>query len=122
MKKSILFLLGLSASLCACTSDNDPLIGTWTVEKVNVQFDEHRGTPELVKQVGEMEKQNRIVISTDSILTFKNMDGESQGRLHLSSDGTMTCNGIVFGQWKAGEIVTRAESPLGEISVKYKKE
>ena len=87
MKKSILFLLGLSASLCACTSDNDPLIGTWTVEKVNVQFDEHRGTPELVKQVGEMEKQNRIVISTDSILTFKNMDGESHEAMRPTTRG-----------------------------------
>ena len=122
MRKGIILLLGFALAICACTPKADPLFGTWTVSKVNVQFDEQRNTPELVKQVGEMEKQNVITISNDSILTFKGLDEEWQDRISLQNDGTMLRDGIVFGTWKNGEIVTRSGSPLGEIIVVYKKE
>ncbi len=121
MKKTILPYLGLAALLCACTQKTDSIVGTWTVDKVNVQFDERRSTPELVKQIGEMEKQNTIVIGPDSLLTFNNLEGETQGRMRLSKDGTMTCDGTVFGLWEEGRIVTRTDSPLGEILVTYRK-
>ena len=122
MKNRYFLLLALAALVCACHPKADPLIGTWTVSKVNVQFDERRSTPELVKQVGEMEKQNVITISNDSTLTFKGLEEEWQGRISLRSDGTILHEGIIFGIWKNGEIVTRNGSPLGEIIVVYKKE
>ena len=122
MKNRIIFLLALAAMLCACHPKADPLFGTWTISKVNVQFDEQRNTPELVKQMGEMEKQNVITIDNDSILTFKGLDEEWQGRISLRSDGTILHEGIIFGTWKNGEIVTRNGSPLGEVVVTYKKE
>ena len=122
MKNRYFLLLPLAAMLCACTPKADPLFGTWTVSKVNVQFDEQRTTPELVKQVGEMEKKNVITISNDSILTFKGLDEEWQDRISLQNDGTMLREGVAFGTWKNGEIVTRSGSPLGEIIVVYKKE
>ena len=122
MKNRIIFLLALAAMLCACHPKADPLFGTWTVSKVNVQFDEQRNTPELVKQMGEMEKQNIITIDNDSILTFKGLDEEWQGRISLRSDGTILHEGIIFGTWKNGTIVTRNGSPLGEIIVVYQKE
>jgi hypothetical protein len=122
MKKHILFFLGLTTMLCACTRQPDSLIGTWTVDKVNVQFDERRSTPELVKQMGEMERQNRLTITSDSILILKSLDGETQGRLSLGETGTLLCNGEPFGQWTEGKIVTRTPSPLGEIIIKYRKE
>lgn len=88
---------------------------------MNVQFDEQRSTPELVKQVGEMEKQNSLLISPDSLLTFKSLEGETKGKLSLSKDGSLTCNGNFFGIWKEESIVTRTNSPLGEIVVTYRK-
>ena len=121
MKNRYFLLLPLAAMLCACTPKADPFFGTWTVSKVNVQFDEQRNTPEQVKQVGEMEKQNVITISSDSILTFKGLDEEWQGRISLQKDGTMLREGMTFGTWKNGEIVTRSGSPLGEIIVIYQK-
>ena len=121
MKKRFLFLLGLTLALCACTNEPDSLVGTWSVDKVNVQFDEHRGTPELVKQVGEMEKQNVISISKDSILTFKGLEESWQGRISLKND-TLLHEGTAFGIWKNHNIVTRNGSPLGEVVVTYKKE
>ncbi len=122
MKKLIfVFLLGIVSMFYAYNPQHDSLIGTWTVDKVNVQFDEKHNTPELVKQIGEMEKQNTIVIGPDSLLTFNNLEGETQGRMTLSKDGTMTCDGTVFGLWEEGRIVTRTDSPLGEILVTYRK-
>lgn len=120
MKNRFPFLIALAVTLSACTPKSDPLFGTWTVSKVNVQFDEQLSTPELVKQVGEMEKQNVIKISNDSILTFKGLDIEWHDRISLKNE-TLLRNGAVFGSWKNGEIVTRSGSPLGEVVVVYRK-
>ena len=120
MKKSLLFLAGLAFVLTACHR-NDSLIGTWTVDRVNVQFDERHNTPELVKQIGEMERQNVITISKDSTLTFKGLEESSEGRLSLKSDGTLLFDGAVLGQWKEGQIVTSVDTPIGEVVVTYKK-
>ena len=121
MKNRYFLPLALAALVCACHPKTDPLIGTWTVSKVNVQFDEQRNTPELVKQMGEMEKQNVITIDNDSILTFKGLDEEWQDRISLKND-TLLRNGKTFGTWKDGAIVTRSNSPLGEVVVTYKKD
>lgn len=122
MKKRLLLFASLALLFCTCTPKTDTLVGTWTVDKVNVQFDEQRNTPELVKQVGEMEKQNIITIGRDSTLTFKGLEETLNGRLSLKGDGTLLFDGAVFGIWKNGEIVTKTDSPLGEVVVTYKKE
>ena len=122
MKKRLLLLAGLAVALVAChRNPTDSLIGTWTVDKVNVQFDERHSTPELVKQMGEMERQNVITITKDSVLTFKGLDENFQGRINLKSDGTLLFDGAVFGQWKTGQIVTSVDTPIGEVVVTYKK-
>ncbi len=121
MKNRYFLFLSLAGLLCACTPKADPLFGTWTAGKVNVQFDEQRSTPELVKQMGEMEKQNVITIDSDSILTFKGLEEEWQDRISLKND-TLLRNGKTFGTWKDGAIVTRNGSPLGEVVVTYKKD
>lgn len=123
MKKPFfLLILGFAFALVACHSRSDSLIGEWVADKVNVQFDERLSTPELVRQVGEMEKQNKICISADSLLVFKGLDAEKRGRLTLGSEGSLFCDGLFFGQWKDGKIVTSTDSPLGEIVVAYRKE
>ena len=121
MKKHIPFLFGFTLLLSACTEKPDSLIGEWVADKVNVRFDENRSTPEMVKQIGEMEKQNTFRIGTDSILVFNSLESQLQGRLTLDDDGTLYCDGTLFGEWKEGQIVTRTDSPLGEIIVTYSK-
>ncbi|MBR3730370.1 MAG: hypothetical protein IKN08_05600 [Bacteroidales bacterium] len=121
MKSKFLLFIGLTFALCACHHKADPLFGTWTVDKVNVQFDEQHSTPELVKQIGEMERQNVISITADSTLTFKGMEDSLQGRLSLKNDGTLLLDNADFGQWKDGQIITRTGSPVGEITVSYRK-
>ena len=121
MKTNILFLTGLTIALCGCHRGGDSIVGTWAVDKVNVQFDERRNTPELVRQIGEMEKQNTITISADSVLTLTNADGSMTGRLHLLDDGTILVDAMPIGQWKDRQIVTRTGSPIGEVVVTYRK-
>ena len=121
MKKSFLSLLGCLFLLAACTPEPETLIGSWTVDKVNVQFDENRTTPELVKQMGEIEKGNSFSINADSVLCFKGLDETWEGQLTLSQGTMLYCNGKLFGQWNNEEIITRTNSPLGEIVVRYKK-
>ena len=122
MKNRFLLLLGLAVLLSACQPEADPLIGRWTVDKVNVQFDERMSTPELVKQIGEMERQNTFSINTDSTLVFKGLETTVEGKLSLVGDSTLLVNGTHFGVWKNGRIVTRTGSPLGEVVVTYRKE
>lgn len=121
MKTHILLFLSLSFLLCACHDTSDSLMGNWKADKVNIQFDENQSTPEIVKQVGEMERQNHFSINKDSILVFQGMDTEWQGRLTLSENGVLMCDGQIFGQWKESEIVTQTPSPLGEIVIVYRK-
>ena len=122
MKKSIFLFMAFGLMLCACQPEPDTLIGTWTVEKVKVQFDESRTTPELVKQVGEMERQNTLSIGTDSTLVFNGIDEQWKQRVSLTNDSVLYCNGTIFGFWKDGKIVTRTGSPLGQVIVIYKKD
>lgn len=121
MKKSYSLFVAFGLLLASCRHNADPFIGRWTVDKVNVQFDEQHSTPELVKQIGEMERQNVLTISSDSTLNFKGLEESSQGRLSLKGDGTLLLDDAVFGQWKEGRIVTRTGSPLGDIVVTYRK-
>ena len=123
MKKPFLLFFGLALCMASCRDESsDSIIGTWKADKVNVQFDEQRNTPELVKQIGEMERQNSIVISADSMLVFKSMEGESKGRLSLAKEGTMFVDGVQFGRWNEGKIVTQSDSPLGMVVVTYGKQ
>lgn len=119
--KRLPLLIGIALMLGACHHDDDSIVGTWAVDKVNVEFDERRNTPELVRQIGEMEKQNTITISADSVLTLTNADGSMTGRLHLLDDGTILVDAMPIGQWKDRQIVTRTGSPIGEVVVTYRK-
>ena len=122
MKKSYSLFVAFGLLLSACQHDADPLIGRWTVDKVNVQFDEQHSTPELVKQIGEMERHNTLSIGADSTMVFKGLEETKEGRLSLRNDGTILFDGTTFGTWIDGRIVTHTGSPLGEVVVTYRKE
>ena len=121
MKKGFLFTLCFVFFLCSCNNDTTSLIGSWIVDKVNVAFDEHKNTPEMVKQIGEMEKKNILLITADSLLTITSNGTTTTGHIRLSKNGTLFCNGTYFGQWEKGEIVTSVDTPIGEVVVIYKK-
>ena len=116
------FLLPVALSILILTSCNheDPFFGRWTVDKVNVEFDEYQSTPEMVKQVGELEKENVIEISADSVMSFISEGNTRRGRCHVEGE-TLFFDGEAFGQFKEGEIVTESVTPLGKVIVHYRK-
>ena len=122
MPHRLTLFLGLALSMAACTAKTDTLMGSWKAEKVNVAFDERMATPALVQQIGEMERQNSFTITADSILVFKGFDENWQERIHLVGGTTIRCGETLFGEWMADRIVTRSDSPLGEMVVTYRKE
>lgn len=110
----------LSFVVTSCHRTNDSLIGHWTVEKVNVEFNEQIATPEMVRQYGEMEKNNVIEICKDSVLTFISEGDTLRGKCSLSG-AQLFFEGKVFGRFENGFIETEAVTPIGVIKVLYKK-
>lgn len=108
----------LSFAVTSCHRTDDPLIGLWTVEKVNVEFNEQIATPEMVRQYGEMEKGNVIEISKDSVLTFISEGDTLRGRCSLRGF-QLSCDGNLFGRYENGHIETETVTPIGMINVLY---
>ena len=120
MKRALLIVSALLLLLAACTPKEDSLFGRWTVDKVTVEFDEEWATPEMVRQVGAMEKNNVVVISTDSLLTLVNEGDTVQYRCSLRGSQIL-CDGEPWGRFEDGSIKTETSSPMGSVKVVYKK-
>lgn len=106
--------------LSSCHRNNDPLIGRWTVERVNVEFDEKKSTPEMVRQYGEVEKGNVVEIGKDSVL-MRISDGDTiKGRCSLRGQ-QLLLDGKLFGKIEAGVLTTETSTPLGKVRVTYRK-
>jgi len=106
--------------LASCAPKDDPFFGRWTVDKVNVEFDEKWTTPEMVQQVGAMEKKNVLVITPDSLLTLVNEGDTMQYRCMLRGNQIL-CDGELWGSFEGGVITTTTSSPMGSVKVLYKK-
>ena len=107
--------------LLSCVGKQDPFVGRWTVEKVNVDFDENLSTPEMVRQYGEIEKGNIIEIGKDSTLVFISDGDTMRGKCSLR--GTqLFLEGMLFGRYEDGLIEIETVTPLGEVAVVYSKQ
>ena len=102
----------------SCGRNGQSIIGRWEVERVNVEFDESKATPEMVRQFGEMEKGNVIEISRDSLLTFIAEGDTLRGRCSLRGE-TLYLDGAVFGRIHDGVLMTETSTPLGKVEVFY---
>ena len=106
--------------LASCHRTSDPLIGRWTVEKVNVEFNENIATPQMVQMWGEIEKSNVVEISQDSVLTFISDGDTLVGRCSFRGQ-KLYRDGVVFGVLKGKQIITEENTPLGKVTVYYRK-
>lgn len=129
MNKSFLNIVGDSSFVVvlvsvffflSCHRNSDSLVGRWTVDKVNVDFHEDIATPEMVKQFGEIEKGNVMVINRDSTLTMF-MDGDTLRGSYSFRDGALLWNGEPFGRLEDGVIKTETLTPMGWVRTTYKK-
>ena len=110
----------LLLSLASCSPKEDAFVGRWTVDKVNVDFDEGETTPEMVRQYGAMEKDNVVIITADSVLRLV-MNGDTvQGRCALRGSQIL-CDGEPWGWFEEGKIRTETLTPMGSVKVSYRK-
>ena len=118
--KRIVLIVGTLLLLASCNPKEDPFLGRWTVDKVNVEFDENGTTPEMVRQLGAMEKNNVVIISADSLLTLVNEGDTVQYRCSLRGNQIL-CEDEPWGCFEGGAIKTETSSPMGSVKVVYKK-
>lgn len=118
MKINLILLVVTGLLLSSCHRKTDTLIGRWEVERVNVEFDESKATPEMVRQFGEMEKGNVIEINKDSLLIFISDGDTLRGQCSLKGE-TLYCDGVVFATIHDGVLMTETSTPLGKVEVFY---
>lgn len=118
MRINLIILAVTGLLLSSCHRNSDTLIGRWEVEHVNVEFDESKATPEMVRQFGEMEKGNIIEINKDSLLTFISDGDTLRGHCSMKSE-TLYCDGSVFATVHNGVLMTETSTPLGKVEVFY---
>jgi hypothetical protein len=134
MRQIITTALMLSAMviiMVSCGSGTGKkLIGTWKVSDVQTDFDETKVTPEMLRQVVDMQKQTYFRILNDSalvIISNKNtheakwtFDNKTQTITYFFKG--MESRGNVLGTYTEGNIVNQSKTALGNMTVTYSKE
>lgn len=125
-----LFLIGTILFFSACKSSSEKkMVGTWTVKTVEVDFDEMKSTPEMVNQVIEKENRMKLQFVNDSILLINDDNASHRTIWSLNPNGGIfyrfedSPQFNLLGTYNTEEnsITTNSSTPLGTISVMYKK-
>ena len=118
MGKTIHIILALLLICIGCQRNTDTLMGNWKAEKVEVDFDERHSTPEIVKQTGFIEKENQLSLTEDSTLIFISQGDTVKGRFSVK-EKQISVDGRPFGIIIENGIVTKENTPFGNITVTY---
>ncbi len=131
-KFNIVFLLaGALLVLSSCGgSEESKLIGTWKVKKVETNFDENYTTPEMIRQVVEMEKETYFKILDDTTLIIISPGNTHKTSWTLDKDNSTIAfffsgkPGISnnLGRLDGSAIISETTTPLGKITIHYEKE
>ncbi len=116
--KKIIFIITLFF-LTAC-SRPDTIIGKWTVERVSLGFDERRNTPEMIQQIGEQEMNNSLIFKNDSVVNIVMVDMNDDYIYHIDGNDIFV-EDMKIGTLENGEITSKVMTPIGEMTVIYKK-
>ena len=118
-------LLIISLFLLLSCSKSTGIIGTWTVEKISFEFDEHRSTPEMIQQLGEIEKHNTLIFKNDSIVHITMAVIDADYHYQLSADGTiiLTPHDKLISNISLCQnlIKTETATPIGMMKITYLK-
>ncbi len=126
---ALLAIVVLFMASCGGTPESK-LVGTWKAQKVETDFDEQYTTPEMLRQVVEMQKETYFKIIDDSTLIIMSPGNTHETSWELdSSDQTIS---YIFdgnsaylnklGTVSDGKIVSESKTPLGVITIYYEKE
>lgn len=106
------------------------LVGTWKVADVQTEFNETEVTPEMLRQVVDLQKQTYFRIINDSTMVIISNNNtyeagwvidEETSDITYFFDG-MEAQGNQLGNYTDGQIVNETKTALGSMTITYKKE
>ncbi len=125
-------LLGLILLMASCGgSPESKFVGTWKADKVETDFDEKYTTPEMLKQVVELQKETYFKIVNDSTLVIMSPGNTHETKWKLdpatneisyffdSDPSYLNKLGIITSD---GRIKSESKTALGIITIYYEKE
>ncbi len=126
-------LVGLAIALvwlASCSSPESKLIGTWKVNDVETNFDEQSVSPEMLKQVIDMQKQTYFRILNDSTMAIISNDNTHEATWILNTDDNtitfffegMETTPNKLGKYTDSKIISETNTPLGKMIIYYGKE
>ena len=134
MKKAI-FAFGILLAMVMVSCQNSPeskLIGTWKVVDVETDFDANRTTPQMIKQVVDMQKQTFFKIINDSVMviistgnTYESkwkLNPEDQSISYTFDDWDENTTPFTLGIYDGKQIVSESEMAMGQMIVHFEKE
>lgn len=108
----------------------EKLIGTWKVADVETEFNENEVTPEMLRQVVEMQKQTYFRILNDSTMVIISSNNTYEAKWILEEDDNeityffdgMQSQGNKLGSYSDGKIINESSTALGSMTITYEKE
>lgn len=125
----VLAMVIFLASSCG-QSIEKKLVGTWKVADVETEFNENEVTPEMLRQVVEMQKQTyfRIINDSTMVIISSNNTYEANWVLHEENNEItyffegMQAQANKLGEYIDGQIINQSNTALGSMTITYEKE
>ncbi len=129
MKMKYLFFSIITTTLFfSCSEHKNQLVGEWKVYDVKTDFDETRTTPQMLQQVVDIEKQNRLKFVDDTSLliiikgnTYEaewKMDANNVIHYYFKNDTTPH----KLGKYNKPYIIATSKTKIGLMTTTYEKE
>ena len=128
---SLLAFIILAFIFISCgQSIEKKLIGTWKVADVSTEFNEDEVTPEMLRQVVEMQKQIYFRFMNDSTMVIiSNNDTHEASWVINEEDNVITyffedmeAQANRLGKYSEGQIINQTNTALGTMTITYEKE
>ncbi len=121
----------ISVIAVSCSqSPEKQLTGTWKVSDVQTDFDETKVTPEMLRQVVDMQKQTFFKILNDTIMVIISNNVTHEAKWHFNKETSeiiyffvgMENMSHTLGKFEENKIVSKSNTPLGVITTTFEKE
>lgn len=130
MKKLLALTAMAVLFLAACSSPTQHLVGTWKVSKVETNFKDTNLPKSVVTHIKNEQKKISFRIVNDSImvLMLDNNTHEARWKVNPKTKvikyyfNNQKNSMHKLGTWKENNIVSQSNTPLGELTIVFKKQ
>jgi PBP1b-binding outer membrane lipoprotein LpoB len=130
MKKLFALIAVSLFFLAACSSPSQHLVGTWKVSKVETNFKDTNLPKSVIAHIKNEQKKISFKIVNDSILVLMLDNNTHEARWKMNPK-TKVINYYFhhqknamnkLGTWEGNDIVSESSTPLGKLTVVFKKQ